>query len=157
MSEAEQILRGALEIGAGRHIYPALLAELAELGARLGRRDLTATFGARAVNVGERSGATKPLAQAIRARGLVALADARYDDARRDLSDALARFAALGTIWEEARTRYVTAELLRREAGDAAHVTEQLTQALRLFEQVGAVRDIARAKNALAGGEIRLP
>jgi class 3 adenylate cyclase/tetratricopeptide (TPR) repeat protein len=155
--EAEPILRTALEIGAGRHSYPAVLAELAELGARLGRHDLTEAFGARAVNVGERSGARKPLAQALRARGLVALAEARYADAARDLDDALARYADLGTVWEEARTRYVRAELLRRQGETLAAVTEQLTLALRLFEQVGAVRDIARAKNALAGGEIRLP
>ncbi len=157
LAEAEQILRGALDIGAGRHSYPAVLAELAELGARLGRHDLTDAFGARAVNVGERSGARKPLAQALRARGLVALADARFAEAARDLDDALARYSDLGTLWEEARTRYVRAELLRRQGDDPAEVTEQLTHALRLFEQVGAVRDIARAKNALAGGEIRLP
>jgi class 3 adenylate cyclase/tetratricopeptide (TPR) repeat protein len=157
LAEAEQILRGALETSAGRHIYPALLAELAELGARQGRRDLTEIFGARAVDIGERSGARKPLAQALRARGMVALADGRFVDAERDLLTALARFEDLGTVWEEARTRYIIAALWRRQDGGDDRAGEALAHTLRLFEEVGAVRDIARARAALAGGEIRLP
>ena len=78
-------------------------------------------------------------------------------DAARDLGDALTRFTDLGTVWEEARTRYVMAALLRRQAGNDARAVASLRAALHLFEQVGAVRDIARAKAALAGGEIRLP
>ncbi|HKD76559.1 MAG TPA: hypothetical protein VKB76_13735, partial [Ktedonobacterales bacterium] len=155
-AEAEQIWRDALKVTAGRHSYPALLAELAELGARQDRRDLTDEFGARAVDIGERSGARKPLAQALRARGIVALADRRLADADRDLADALQRFQEFETRWEEARTHYVLASLWRRQDNaDAAQ--RELEGALHLFEQVHAVRDIARAKAALAGGEIRLP
>ncbi len=155
--EAEDLLRGALKLTAGRHTYPALLAELAEMGARLGRGDLTEAYGERAVVVGEDSGARKPLAVALRARGLVALAQGRYGDAERDLLDALDRFDRLGTSWEDARTRYVLAECYRRQDRADPRAQEALTEALRLFEQTGAVRDIARARAALAGGEIRLP
>jgi class 3 adenylate cyclase/tetratricopeptide (TPR) repeat protein len=156
LSDAEALLRDALDIGAGRHIFPALLAELAELGARQGRRDLTEAFGARAIDLSERACARKPQAVAIRARGLVALTDGRFDDAARDLDDALARFETLETRWEEARTLYVRAELWRRrEDFDAAD--QDLTAALHRFEQVGAVRDIARARAARAGGNIHLP
>jgi class 3 adenylate cyclase len=156
LAEAEQIWRDALKVTAGRHSYPALLAELAELGARQDRRDLTDEFGARALDIGERSGARKPLAQALRARGIVALADRRLADAERDLTDALQRFQEFETRWEEARTRYVLATLRRRQ-DDAGSAQHELEGALHLFEQVRAVRDIARAKAALAGGEIRLP
>ncbi len=156
LAEAEQIWREALKITAGRHSYPALLAELTELGARQDRRDLTDEFGARALDIGERSGARKPLAAALRARGVVALADRRLAEAERDLTDALQRYQEFETRWEEARTRYVLATLRRRQ-GDAGAAQRELTKALHIFEQVHAVRDIARAKAALAGGEIRLP
>ncbi len=156
LSEAEATFRAALDNTAGRHVFPALLAELAELGARLGRRDLTEEFGARAVDLGERSCARKPAAVAIRARGLVALADGRFDAAARDLAEALRRFDELGTRWEEARTRYVQAALWRRR-DDHEHAQADLVAASHLFEQLGAVRDIARARTALAGGEIKLP
>jgi class 3 adenylate cyclase/tetratricopeptide (TPR) repeat protein len=156
LAKAEPLLLRALDLTAGRHSLPALLAELAELGARLGRRDLVDRFGARALTLAERADARKPLAQAIRARGLVALADGDFVAAQGDLFIALDRFADLGTAWEEARTRYVIAELLRRQ-DDGAAASEQLDLALRLFEHVGAVRDIARAKAARAGGDIRLP
>ena len=156
IDEAERSWRGALENTAGRHIFPALLAELAELGARQGRADLIDAFVNRAVDVGERSGARKPLAQALRARGIVAMTEQRYPDAEHDLTDALDNFIERGTRWEEARTRYVLAELWRRRT-DPTIAHSELEHALHGFEQVGAVRDIARAKNALAGGEIRLP
>ena len=155
-AEGEQLLRTALTTTAGRHIYPALLAELAELGARLGRRDLTNEFGHRAIDIGQRSGAHKPYAQALRARGLVALSQGDFTIAKSDLLSALERYEQLGTLWEEARTRYVLAELERR-VNNPARAERELKRALHLFEQVGAIRDIARAKNALAGGDIRLP
>ena len=156
MAEAERTLLAALELRAGRHIYPALLAELAELGARQGRRDLTATFGARAVDIGERSGARKPLAQAIRARGMVALAEGRFDDAARDLLAALARFEDLGTSWEEGRTHYAIAALWRMQDGSDARAGAHLMLALNRFEQTGAMHDITLTQAALAGGEIPL-
>jgi class 3 adenylate cyclase/tetratricopeptide (TPR) repeat protein len=155
-SEPESILQAALENTAGRHSYPALLAELAELGARQGRRDLTEKYGQRAVMVGERSGARKPYAQALRARGLVALSDGHMAEARQDLENALERFIQLETHWEEARTRYALAGWWRRQP-EQEFANAELIRALQLFENCGAVRDIARARAALAGGEVRLP
>jgi len=53
----------------------------------------------------------------------------------------------------------VLASLYRRRADpdDEACAHDELTQALALFEALHAVRDIARARAALAGGDVRLP
>lgn len=157
--EARQLLLAALDAHSGRMGLPALLAELAELGARSGDRDLYERFSAQAQELGWRSGARKALAQAIRARGIVAMADTRWDDALGDLENALNRYRELDTPWEEARTRYVLAGCYRRRNGadDDERGRVELREALRLFERLHAVRDIARARAALAGGDVRLP
>ena len=157
--EARQILLGAVDTSSGRQVLPALLAELAELGARSGDRDLYGRFSDQALELGWRSGARKPLAQATRARGIVAVADGRWDDAQCDLEGALSRYRELGTQWEEARTLYALSGLYQRrgEPEDAARAAEVLAQAQALFQRVHAVRDVARVRAALAGGEVRLP
>jgi hypothetical protein len=157
--EARLLLLAALDAHSGRLVLPALLAELAELGARSGDRDLYERFGAQAQELGWRSGARKALAQAIRARGIVAVADARWDDAVGDLESSLNRYRELDTPWEQARTRYALAGCYRRrnESGDDERARDELREALRLFDTLHAVRDIARVRAALAGGDVRLP
>jgi class 3 adenylate cyclase len=159
MKEARQLLLGALEAHAGRQILPALLAELAELGARTGDRELYERFAAQAQEIGWRSGARKALSQALRARGIVAIADSAWDDGLADLHNALVRYQELGTRWEEARTRYALAGLYRRRGapGDETLAREELAQAQTLFESLHAIRDTARARAALAGGDVRIP
>lgn len=159
MKEARQRMLLAIECRSGRVVLPALLADLAELGARTGDREMYDRFGAQALELGWRSGARKPLAQAFRARGVVAVADARWDDALSDLETALSRQRELGTTWEQARTRYALAGLYQRRGaeGDADQARDELGAALSLFEGLGAPRDIARARAALAGGDVRLP
>jgi hypothetical protein len=157
--EAQQALLGALDIRAGRHSMAALMAELAELAARSGDLDLYDHFGAEALELGWRSGARKPLAQAMRARAIVGVSASRWEDALADAQNALARYQELGCAWEEARSRYVLAGLYRRrsEHDDGERARDELTQALRLFDELRAVRDIARVRSALAGGDVRLP
>jgi len=157
--EARRILLAALEGRSGRHSLAALLAELAELAARTGDAKLYERFGAQALELGWRSGARKAQAQATRARGIVALGEGRFDDGLTDAHNALLTFQALGTTWEEARTRYVLAGLHRRRGGpdDEPLARDELMRALALFDGLGAVRDVARARAALAGSDIRLP
>ncbi len=157
--DAQQILLNALDIRAGHHIMAALMAELAELAARGGDLDLFDRFGAEALELGWRSGARKPLAQAIRARAIVGVSASRWEDALADAQSALERYRELGCVWEEARSRYVLAGLYRRrnERQDDERAREELTQALRLFDALRAVRDIARVRSALVGGDVRLP
>jgi tetratricopeptide (TPR) repeat protein len=157
--DAQQVLLNALDIRAGRHSMAALMAELAELAARGGDLDLYDRFGAEALELGWRSGARKALAQAIRARAIVGVSASRWEDALADAQNALARYRELGCAWEEARSRYVLAGLYRRrgEQSDDTRALDELTQALRLFDGLRAVRDIARVRSALAGGDVRLP
>jgi tetratricopeptide (TPR) repeat protein len=157
--EARQLLLSAVEARSGRFILPALLAELAELGARTGERALFDHYAAQALELGWRSGARKAQAQATRARGIVGVSDEQWDDALADLQSALSRYLELGTAWEEARTRYALSGLYQRRGatGDAELAHAELQRALALFEQQKAVRDIARARAALAGGDVRLP
>jgi class 3 adenylate cyclase len=159
LKEARQLLISAVEARSGRFILPALLAEVAELGARTGDRALFDRYSAQALELGWRSGARKARAQAMRARGIVGIADEQWDEAQDDLQCALDRYIELGAPWEEARTRYALSGLYQRRgaAGDAELARMELTRALALFEQQKAVRDIARARAALAGGEVRLP
>ncbi len=157
--EARQLFLSAYEARSGRVLLPVLLAELAELGARTADLELYERFGAQAAELGWRSGSRKALAQAFRARGIVAIAQMRWDDALADLESALDRYLDMGTKWEEARTRYALAGLYQRRTagGDEIRAREQLTQALALYEPQRAVRDIARVRAALAGSDVRLP
>src|SRR5262249_48471155 len=159
LEEARQLLVSAVEARSGRFVLPTLLAELAELGARTGDRALFDRYGTQALELGWRSGARKAFAQANRARGIVKVAVEHWDDALCDLESALSRYVKLGTAWEEARTRYALAGRYQRRSaeGDASLARDELTRALALFEQQKAVRDIARARAALAGGGVRLP
>ena len=151
--EARQLLLDALDARRGRHSYAMLLAELAELAASTGDTALYERFGAQALEIGWRSDARKPLAQATRARARAALAAARWDDALADAQTALARYQRLGTRWEEARTHSLLAAIYRQRAdeGDAALAEAELHAALTLYQSQHAVLDIAQSQAALAG------
>jgi class 3 adenylate cyclase/tetratricopeptide (TPR) repeat protein len=157
--EARNLLLDGMEDREGRVGMAMLLAELAELLAREGDLELFARYGPQALELGWRSGARKALAQAIRARGIVAMAEGRWDDALADMESAFTRYADLGTVWEEARTRYALAGLYRRRAepGDEERAQDELRRAQEIFSSLAAVRDLARTRSALAGGDIRLP
>ncbi|HEU0026606.1 MAG TPA: adenylate/guanylate cyclase domain-containing protein [Ktedonobacterales bacterium] len=157
--EARQILLAALDLRSGRYSMVAVMAELAEIAARVGDGDLYERFGPGALELGWRSGARKALAQAIRARAIVAISAGRWDDALSDVQSAIRRYVELGCGWEEARSRYALAGLYRRrnDTHDADLARDELTRALAIFERLQSVRDIARARAALAGGDIRLP
>ncbi len=157
--ESRQLLLNGLEDREGRVGMAMLLAELAELLAREGDLALYDRYGPQALELGWRSGARKALAQAVRARGIVAMAAGRWDDALADMESAFTRYSDLGAIWEEARTRYALAGLYRRrvEPGDEQRAHDELTRAQAIFSSLTAVRDLARTRSALAGGDIRLP
>ena len=112
--EARQILLAALDLRSGRHSMAAVMAELAEIAARVGDSDLYDRFGPGALELGWRSGARKALAQAVRARAIVAISAGRWDDALADAQSAIRRYVELGCAWEEARSRYALAGLYRR-------------------------------------------
>jgi class 3 adenylate cyclase len=157
--EARQLLLDGLEEREGRVGMALLLAELAELLALDGDLEQYERYGPQALELGWRSGARKALAQAIRARGIAALSARRWEDAQSDLESAFTRYSDLGTLWEEARTRYALAGLYRRRgnSGDDQRAEDELRRALEVYNAQGAVRDVTLARAALSGGMIRLP
>ncbi|HEV2237366.1 MAG TPA: hypothetical protein VGR57_11960, partial [Ktedonobacterales bacterium] len=156
--EAERLMLRAFSYEPGRLILAALHSDVAELAARSGNQLVYERYGAEALELGWRSGARKALAQAIRARAIQELRSGEHEDALADLANALRRYADLGTPWEVARTKLLQAALLRQmhRAGEADTARRLLTEALGTFESMGALADAARAKAALAGGEVRL-
>ncbi|HEX9035926.1 MAG TPA: adenylate/guanylate cyclase domain-containing protein [Ktedonobacterales bacterium] len=157
--EARQILLAALDLRSGRQNMAAIMSELAEIAARVGDSDLYERFGPGALELGWRSGARKALAQAVRARAIVAISSGHWDDALADAQSAITRYTDLGCVWEEARSRYALAGLYRRrhDSRDTELARAELTRALATFERLQSVRDIARARSALAGADVRLP
>jgi class 3 adenylate cyclase len=155
-AEAERLLLAALKLRSGHSVLADLLAELAELAAQQGERERYERFGPQALELGWRSGARKALAQAIRARGIAAVADGRWEDGEAELRNALNRYIDLGTRWEEARTRAALADLACRRANarDDALAREELRRAALLFEAVNAVQDVTSAQTALTGDEV---
>ena len=66
----------------------------------------------------------------------------------RLLDQSAQGFAALGAAWEEARSRLLLAELV--VGSDARRAEQELSCALRVFEQLGSVREAERARALVA-------
>jgi class 3 adenylate cyclase len=89
-------------------------------------------------------------ASAALARGTVALAESDAATATRELRQAVRWWTELDAPYEAARARRMLAEaLLADGAGDAAVV--ELRAALDGFEQLGALAELRRTSDALAG------
>jgi len=58
-------------------------------------------------------------------------------------------FAALGAVWEEAWSRLLLAELVA--GGDPRRAEQELGRALPVFERLGSVREVGRARALLSG------
>ncbi len=159
-AEAEPILQTALALRAGRHSYPALLAEKMELAARMGTMNPIQNYGEQTLHICEQSGARKPYGQALRAYAIYLMAQNQpelLESASAYLEKALAIFTDIKTQWEIARTQYVLAGYWQKIGGESEQEDLLLNEALKLFESAGSVRDIARARSAIAGNKISLP
>ncbi len=135
----------------------ALLAELSVL-ANEPVEEQTALC-ARAIIVAEQSGARKFLAVALRARGRMQCGRQHWQEAERDLRQALAGFKDLDLPWEEGETLVCLGQFHRQQA---ALSTEQaarekhcglarffLNQALGFFESLHMVHDIRKVREML--------
>jgi hypothetical protein len=80
---------------------------------------------------------------ADRLAGRAAIAQERIEDGIELLRRASAGFAALGAVWEQART-----DLRLAEAG----ATDAASSAAAIFEELRCVRDAARARALVDGG-----
>lgn len=130
----------------GDHDLYAMLADTAAL-----QRDEAALrhYAPLAEAVAQRHAHRLYLAIAQRAWGVAHRLAGEYAEAEPRLNQALASFQREGARWQTGRTRYELGELAVAQGdGDAARSC--FTQALADFEAMGAVRDIARTRAALA-------
>ncbi len=139
-----------------------MLALLAELVVITGESVATQlTLCERAVALAEQSGTRKYLAVALRARGRMYLEQQQWEEAERDLKQALNVFELLDLPWERGQTLYCLGMFYTRRA-DAVHpdtAAERAAdlslahfffeQALGFFASLKAVHDAARARLAL--------
>jgi DNA-binding CsgD family transcriptional regulator len=119
--------------------------DIVEAAARSGdtnwARDVTAVYARWA----SRTGQAWALAVAARCRGLCESAE----HAERHFEEALRWHSGAGRPVEEARTRLVYGELLRRRKR-RADAADQLTIAIEIFDQLGATTYARRARSELA-------
>lgn len=141
---------------------PNVLALLAELMVITGESPATQlTLCERAVAWAEQSGTRKYLAVALRARGRMYLEQQQWEEAERDLRQALNGFDLLDLPWERGQTLYCLGMFYTQRA-DAVHSDNEaeraadlslahlfFEQALGFFESLKAVYDATRARLAL--------
>lgn len=154
---AARRLHGVSEFAAaGGLVDPILLcwaADGVEAGVRAGHAELTKAAVDALATEAERSGRPTALARAARARALLA---ADGDEAQAAIDEALGHHGRADWPFEEARTRLVQGELLRRDR-KPARARAALTRAGDLFQRLGATAFAQRAADELraAGGARR--
>jgi hypothetical protein len=90
------------------------------------------------------------LAMAHRARGVMACLAGEYTAAEANLQQALGEFRRMGVPWQEGRTWLELGDLAFART-NASAARDCFTQALAIFEGIGAKPDAARARAALEG------
>jgi LuxR family transcriptional regulator, maltose regulon positive regulatory protein len=82
------------------------------------------------------------------ATGTLAAASGRHADARRAFADALDRYGRAEAPWDAARVRLALAEVLA-ELGSMDAASHEAESALRVFAELGAATEEARARGLL--------
>jgi len=141
---------------------PAVVAILAELYVITGEDlETQQAMCERAIVVAEQSGSRKFFAVALRARGRMYLEQLDWEEAERDLQQALEQFKQLDLPWEQGQTLYCLGSLYRRRAdamnhddpverpADLNRAHFNFEQSLGFFESLNAVHDTERTRLAL--------
>ena len=89
------------------------------------------------------------MATAHRAWGVLHRLEGQYDQAEARLLAAITLFEGLDTHWQLGRTHFELGELAAGRA-QTAEAKQHYTTALTLFEEMGAVPDAKRARDALS-------
>ncbi|HEY0755122.1 MAG TPA: adenylate/guanylate cyclase domain-containing protein [Ktedonobacteraceae bacterium] len=124
-------------------------------------------FCARAVNIAEESGARKFYAVALRARGRMQLERANWDEAEKDLQQALQSFKELDLPWEQGKTLACLGQFHQQQANQPGNAQLAyakhnglasffLQQALGFFEAQHAVHDAAHVRDMLVAMQVRV-
>lgn len=145
---------------------PSVLAITAELAVTVGEEaQLQQQFCERAEEATVRSGARKYQAIALRASGRMHLGQARWEEAERNLKQALAQFELLDLPWECGQTLYCLGLFYQQHAeslppddagareADLGMARRVFEQAIGYFESLKAVHDAERARSAFTGME----
>jgi DNA-binding CsgD family transcriptional regulator len=150
----EQFERGVVDAGrigadaiAPRSSVPAYVEALVRVGREAESRLIAGAYA----EVAERSGLPLAIALGHRCLGLA-------DGSVEELGVSMAMLGEARNPYEEARTRLCLGELLRRR-GKRSAARDVLLDALRAFEQIGAVAwaERVRSELAVAGVAIRRP
>ncbi len=141
---------------------PAVVAILSELYVITGESvEAQQAMCERALSLTEQSGSRKFHAVALRARGRMHLEQAHWEDAERDLQEALKQFEILDTPLERGQTLYCLGLFYRGHAdvvnrdnpvtreADIGRAHLYFEQALGFFESLKAVTLAERARTAL--------
>jgi tetratricopeptide (TPR) repeat protein len=89
------------------------------------------------------------LATVHRAWGVLHRLEGQYEGAKTRLEQAAALFHGLDTRWQLGRTHLELGQLAE-DRSQAAEAKQHYTQAMELFEEMGAVPDAGRARTLLA-------
>ena len=89
------------------------------------------------------------LATAHRAWGVLHRLEDQYDQAEIRLLEAVSLFTGLGTRWQLGRTHFELGELAADQS-QPAQAKQHYARALALFEEMGAIPDAKRTRDALA-------
>jgi DNA-binding NarL/FixJ family response regulator len=144
-------LERALEVATPPGDRADLLDALVEVRLAIGDRTGAGAAAAELRALADLIGTSFLSAQADRAAGRVALANADPAEAVRLLRRAWSSWQAVGAPYEAARTR-VDAALAARALGDQDAAGMELDAARQVFTELGAAPDVARVDAALAGG-----
>ena len=106
-------------------------------------------YARRAVGQARRTGTWVQGIRALEIHGLIAARDGRHDQARAAYREGLHRAAAMPYPYGQARLLHGRG-LLDRQQGDETAAHASLTQALAIFESLGAGPDADRVRHAIA-------
>lgn len=126
-----------------------LLSVLADAWLKLGDLPRARAYAQRAVAQVGRMGTWVPGIRALEVHGMIEARDGHHDLARAVYTEGLHRAEAMPFPYGQARLLHAHA-LLDRQQGDHAAARAKFAQALAILESLGAGKDAARVRQAMA-------
>jgi len=126
-----------------------LLSVLATAHLELGDLPPARAYARRAVSQARTTGAWMQGIRALEVHGMIQARDGHYDLARATYQEGLNRAAAMPFPYGQARLLHAHG-LLDRQQHDHAAAHAKLAQALAIFDNLGAGKDVARLRQAIA-------
>jgi len=102
----------------------------------------------RALSVATQVGSKENIGAAKRVRGMLLRWRERWEESAADFEESLWIYTQVGQPFDEGRTHHEFG-LMWKDKGDRERAREHLSQAVRLFERIGAKIELERAREAL--------